>query len=176
MSDATRQYRRELLLHVMAAAGPSTAADLSDAMKAAARAEEHPTSLFFPVDGSTVAGMLKTLAREERAEQVGELLNQKRGRNEPLWALSGDAIAKSHPMPWAPDPDGENDAEPRALDSQPGPLDFAGLIPAIEAATRLLQEMRAQFEAAAPALAEFGKWMEQARAEREAHRKRSTGR
>lgn len=104
MSDDTREYLRDLAMHVLAErdTGDLVAAEVAERMGAAAMAEGHPKRAWGAIDGWTTAGVLRRLENDGLVVRGEPAHSPRKGREEPTYRIAAHAAGASWPMPLAP--------------------------------------------------------------------------
>lgn len=104
MSDDSREYLRDLAMHVLAESGATefTAAEVAERMGAAAMDEGHPKRAWSSIDGWTVSGVLRRLEGDGLAMRGEPARSARKGREEPTYRIAAHAAAESWPIPMSP--------------------------------------------------------------------------
>ncbi len=116
MNEAViRDYRRELVLYVLAHTQSGTAAELAAKAQGSAEAEGHPRRLWQGLIPTEVAGILRVLVNQRVAVRAGEQREGRSGLDRPVWryALSREAAQRVE-MPEPPVDAAASDASPYA--------------------------------------------------------------
>lgn len=104
MSDESREYLRDLAMHVLAESGVGelTAAEVGERMGVAALTEGHPKRAWSGIDGWTVSGVLRRLENDGLAVRGEPARSARKGRDEPTYRIAAHAVAARWPVPLAP--------------------------------------------------------------------------
>ncbi|MEN1941035.1 hypothetical protein WCE39_08070 [Luteimonas sp. MJ174] len=105
MSDESREYLRDLAMHVLAECGVGelTAAEVAERMGVSALADGHPKRAWSGIDGWTVSGVLRRLENDGLAVRGGTVRSARKGRDEPTYRIAAHAVAERWPVPLPPE-------------------------------------------------------------------------
>lgn len=104
MSEESREYLRDLAMHVLAGSNGAelTAAEVAEQMGAAAMAEGHPKRAWSSIDGWTVSGVLRRIENDGLIMRGEPARSPRKGREEPTYRIAAHAAAEAWPIPMAP--------------------------------------------------------------------------
>ncbi|MEF3081888.1 hypothetical protein V3391_06635 [Luteimonas sp. SMYT11W] len=103
MSEAIREYRRELAVYCMTrTAAPVTAAELAETMESVAHSEGHPKACYAQLTGVEANGILVSLRRAGAVRIIDTVRDSAQGRDVNKWVAADGA--ERAPLPLPPDP------------------------------------------------------------------------